>query len=76
MRARPFAALRYLNASGWTPDGKVLVLEELNPTFGIYTGSIADRKVTPLVQTRFTEGAAQVSPDGKWIVFEAEDLAI
>lgn len=59
--------------SGWTPDGKMLVSEEIDPSFGIYVASPAEKSVKPFLQTRFTEVAAQVSPDGKWIAYVSNE---
>ena len=44
------------------PDGKTLITEELDTSFGLFVGTLGDKSVKPYLQTTFTEGAAQVSP--------------
>ena len=60
-------------ANGFSPDGKTLVFSQNHPDTGwdLFTVSLPDRKVQPLLQTRFAEQAASFSADGKWIAFQS-----
>jgi len=58
--------------SDWTKDGQNLVLT----SFGKETGAdilrlplTPDHRAVPLVQTKFQEGQASVSPNGKWLLY-------
>ena len=68
-----FVTKTHQHLSGWTPDGKQLISEEVDPTFGLYVGTLGDKNVKPYLQTAFAEAAAQVSPDGKWIVYSSNE---
>jgi serine/threonine-protein kinase len=62
------------HATGLTPDGTQVVLNELTPT---QQGDIRlltltpTPKVTPLVGTRFDERGGVVSPNGRWLAYES-----
>lgn len=59
--------------TGMTPDGTRVVLFELMPTVGrnLLQLDLGTRRVTPLVETRFEEREAIVSPDGRWLAYES-----
>ncbi len=61
-------------AESWSPDGRSLVLSRLEAATGwdLWVFSIAERKARPLVQTRASESAARISPDGRWIAYESD----
>jgi Tol biopolymer transport system component len=64
------------NASAVTPDGTRLMFFQSTPTGGndiLQVQLEADRRVTPLIQTSFAEQNAAVSPDGRWLLYEAND---
>jgi serine/threonine protein kinase len=58
--------------SDWTKDGQNLILTSVSNETGAdvwrlpLTGA---RTPVPLVQTKFQEGQASVSPDGKWLLY-------
>jgi len=59
-----------------TPDGRRLIFAEEFPTTGNDVMAIeldATRRVTPLVQSPFIERNGTVSPDGRWLAYEAND---
>jgi Tol biopolymer transport system component len=61
-------------ANSWSPDGTVLAFQE---------GGLADRDIwlltpgkgapRPFLQTRFAEGGAQFTPDGRWIAYVSNE---
>jgi serine/threonine-protein kinase len=63
-------------ASSLSPDGTRLLFTTTLPKTG---GDLAalwldgPRQVLPLVQTSFNEGGGIVSPDGRWLAYEADD---
>jgi eukaryotic-like serine/threonine-protein kinase len=59
--------------SGWTPDGKTLISEEIDTTFGLYTFTRGEQGLKTLPQTPFAESAAEISPDGKWILYTSNE---
>jgi len=63
-------------ASAITPDGKRLVFSEQSPNTGEDVMEVevdGDHKVTPLVRTAHDERNGIVSPDGRWLAYEAND---
>jgi serine/threonine protein kinase/Tol biopolymer transport system component len=68
-----FASKSHNHLGGWTPDGRTLVSEEIDGTFGLYTGTTGDKTVKPYLQTQFNEVAAQVSPNGEWIAYSSNE---
>ena len=57
-----------------SPDGTHLILGGYTPsTLNDVMRMALDgsRKISPLVATRFTEGGALVSPDGRWLVYQS-----
>jgi eukaryotic-like serine/threonine-protein kinase len=67
---------RWQHASGVSPDGRRLVFTERSP------GTAEDimqleldgtHRVTPVLQSPFTERNGVVSPDGRWLAYEAND---
>jgi serine/threonine-protein kinase len=64
------------HATSVTPDGTRLVFAEISPTTGQDVMQLrldSTHAVTPLVQTPFNERNAEVSPDGRWLAYEAND---
>ncbi len=57
-----------------SPDGRVAVYQETTPTTSIDLMQLAldgSRRVTPLLQTKFAEQNAAVSPDGRWLAYDS-----
>jgi len=62
--------------SGISPDGALVVFDETTPTTGDDVMELrldGSRQVVPLVQTPFDERNGIVSPDGRWLAYEAND---
>ncbi|MCH8267802.1 MAG: protein kinase, partial [Acidobacteria bacterium] len=58
--------------TGWSPDGEVLALEQVDPNTGrdIWLLSLdGERSPHALLQTKFDEYRATFSPDGRWITY-------
>jgi Tol biopolymer transport system component len=59
-------------ASSWSPDGRVLLLNVVDPDSGgdIYQLSLDDdRTLTPFLKTPFFELNPKFSPDGRWVAY-------
>ena len=59
--------------SSWSPDGRFLLFQTPAPASDIMVLSIADAQVSSFASTRFTEGSAQFSPDGRWIAYSSNE---
>jgi serine/threonine-protein kinase len=62
--------------TGVSPDGRLLIYAEEFPTTGNDVMAIeldATRRVTALVRSQFIEQNGTVSPDGRWLAYEAND---
>lgn len=66
---------RMQSASSWSPDGKALVFTQVSLQTGpdIFVMSPPDRTPRPFVETKFAEGAARFSPDGRWISYVSNE---
>jgi eukaryotic-like serine/threonine-protein kinase len=63
------------NAGSWSPDGRVLSFEEVNPKTGrdVWIVSSSDRKTQPFLNTQFNETAPEFSPDGRWLAYASDE---
>ncbi|OFW13813.1 MAG: hypothetical protein A3H29_12820 [Acidobacteria bacterium RIFCSPLOWO2_02_FULL_67_21] len=64
------------NVTAVSPDGKRLIFHQTTPATNSDILQLAldgTHEVTPLVQTSFIERNGRVSPDGKWLAYEAND---
>jgi len=59
--------------TSWSPDERFLLFQTQSPGADIKILSLADGKVSTLVSTRFTEGSAQFSPDGRWVAYSSNE---
>ncbi len=59
----------------WSSDGETLAFVQYNPDSqnDILLLHMRDRKVTPLVDSRFNEGWPDFSPDGRWIAYVSDE---
>ena len=64
------------NATAMSPDGRRLIFTENVPGTGEDIMQLeldAAHRATPLVQSRFLERNGIISPDGRWLAYEAND---
>jgi len=60
-------------ADSWADNGKTLVLEEIGASVNIGTLSIeGDRKWKPLLEEKYNESLAKISPDGRWLAYTSD----
>jgi len=59
--------------SGWSPDGRVLLLNAGAPLNVWQLALAGDRKPTPFVQSRATALGAQFSSDGRWVSYHSNE---
>ena len=65
-----------VGALGWTPDKRFFVYNEVNPATSkdiLMIPMDGDRKPQPILQTKFTEEWASISPDGRWLVYTSDE---
>jgi eukaryotic-like serine/threonine-protein kinase len=65
--------------TGVTPDGTRVIFHETSPTTGsdvMQLDLTGNRSVTPLVQSPSNERNGIVSPDGRWLAYEANDRGL
>jgi Tol biopolymer transport system component len=59
--------------TGWSADGRLLVYYTLGQPTHVMLFSLADRKPTPLIDTKFNSITARFSPDGRWIAYTSNE---
>ena len=59
--------------ASWSPDGARIIYVEVHPETGadLWVLNIADGRRTPLIVTPNGELGARVSPDGRWLAYQA-----
>jgi hypothetical protein len=64
------------NATAISRDGRTLIFTETTPKTGDDVMQMTldgTRRITPLVQSSFTERNGIISPDGRWLAYEANE---
>jgi len=63
---------RVQSAEDWFPDGRSLVLAQVEPDTGsdLVIVDVETLRVRPLVNDQGSEAGAAVSPDGRWVAFQ------
>jgi Tol biopolymer transport system component len=64
------------NVSAVSPDGGLLIFSETVPETGEDVMQLTldgTRRVTPLVHSSFSERNGVISPDGRWLAYQAND---
>jgi Tol biopolymer transport system component len=61
--------------TSFSADGQTLIVQRLDPVTAadLYTTPAKGGALTPILRTNAYEAAAQVSPDGKWIVYVSDE---
>jgi Tol biopolymer transport system component len=65
----------FKEVSDWTPDDRYLVFEQSDPTtsWDIWLLPLqGERKPIPYLQSRYSEIAGSVSPDGRWLAYASD----
>jgi Tol biopolymer transport system component/tRNA A-37 threonylcarbamoyl transferase component Bud32 len=65
-----------VGAIGWTPDRRFFVYNETSPTTSTDIMMIpmeGDRKPRAILQTKFSEEWASISPDGRWLAYTSDE---
>jgi Tol biopolymer transport system component len=64
-------------ATSFSQDDSMLLVSVVNPktNMDLLTLSIADGKTAVFLQTPASEGAGQFSPDGKWVVYQSQEIS-
>jgi Tol biopolymer transport system component len=60
----------------WSPDGRFLLYVQVEPKTGfdiLVLPLFGERKPYPFVNTSFSEGNAQYSPDGRWVAYQSNE---
>jgi serine/threonine-protein kinase len=62
-------------AKSFSPDGQLLVFHESAAGLArnISVLRLSDRKAEPFLGTRFNEGGARFSPDGRWLAYVSDE---
>jgi dipeptidyl aminopeptidase/acylaminoacyl peptidase len=66
----------FKDARDWSPDGKAVVFEELDPQTNRDIWILpmeGDRTPKPYLRTPFNEYAASISPDGRWLAYISDE---
>ena len=75
--AEPLTVSNHLNEpSSWSPDGQVLAFTEFysQTSRDLWVFPLGgERKPQPFLQTPVSEGSPMFSPDGRWLVYYAND---
>jgi Tol biopolymer transport system component len=60
----------------WSHDGKFLLFGLLSESTksDVWAMSMADRHAGPILDTIYAEGYAALSPDGKWLAFQSDEM--
>jgi len=70
-----FTSDLHLHVNDWSPDGRTLVLQLQGTKTGadIYTLDLETRKAKVLLQTRFAEHSARLSPSGRHVAYVSDE---
>ena len=58
----------------WSRDGRYILFGVISPNtkLDVWAITTADRKAAPILDTIYSEAAAALSPDGKWLAFQSD----
>jgi serine/threonine-protein kinase len=69
------AAGRQVFPESWSGDGQTLSVTLFTPGKGTDVGlySVREKRLTPIVESRFDEIGGQLSPDGRWLAYVSNE---
>jgi hypothetical protein len=72
-----FRRLTFMQANAfphaWTPDNDAVIFESnVNGPYGLFRQKIGEQEPEPLVLSKASNVMAQVSPDGKWVLYRED----
>src|SRR5262249_52259029 len=61
-----------------TPDGKSIVVQEMSPKTSddLLLFHLDTRRTEPLIQSNFSEGGGDISPDGRWLAYFSAEAGV
>ncbi len=70
-----FAPSPFQLPTDWSPDGRWIFFQTTggDVNASIWLASVSDRKIMPLIQTRFDSSSAALSPNGRFLAFVANE---
>jgi serine/threonine-protein kinase len=62
-------------ATGWSPDGKVVLFHAQNRGYSwdLWEASLSDGRARPLLVAQGSQVAARLSPDGRWLAYVSDE---
>jgi Tol biopolymer transport system component len=66
----------FTDPSGWTSDGRYLLMRDLDPVTGEDVWAVderGDKKPFPVLHSRYHEQNAAFSPDGRWVAYRSNE---
>jgi eukaryotic-like serine/threonine-protein kinase len=62
-----------IQPTGFSPDGKVLLVGGNAPPYGVSVAEVGARDLDPLFEDSFQENNGVISPDGKWLAYQSDE---
>ena len=74
-------ALQFEDPNSFSPDGSLLLVQAVftntssaNPALDLFVLPLSgERTLRPFLQTKFNEGDARFSPDGRWVAYRSDE---
>jgi serine/threonine-protein kinase len=62
-------------ADSWSLDGRTVLVSQMTPnwTMDVWTMSLDDRTLRPLLNSPASESYPQISPDGRWLAYQSNE---
>jgi eukaryotic-like serine/threonine-protein kinase len=69
-----FTVRTHQHLGGWSPDGRTLLFEQIGQQgWDVFAWEADRQEVRPLVENRFTNWGATLSPDGRWLAYSSNE---
>ncbi|HET7251807.1 MAG TPA: hypothetical protein VFI79_18335, partial [Gemmatimonadales bacterium] len=71
----PTPPVQFRAVQSWSADGKLLLCQEIGASrnWDLVILPVSGGPVRPYVVTRFSESNADISPDGRWVVYDSDE---